>query len=65
MKKHSAPSEVHQFEAARLSIEPVAGTTNEATAEMPNSTHPSRFTAAIVAALSIRAGRMLRPAATQ
>ena len=47
MKKHRAPSAVHQFAVARSSIEPVDGRTNEARAETPNSTHPSRFTATV------------------
>ena len=43
--KQAAPSDVFQFAAARSSIEPLAGTTKPATAEMPKKTQPSRFTA--------------------
>jgi hypothetical protein len=46
-RKQSPPNEVNAFARARFRTSPVAGTTYDATAEIPNATQPRRLTAAI------------------
>src|SRR4051812_8385093 len=46
-RKHTAPSDVPALAIRALTGSPLAGSTSEATAAMPNATEPSRFTAAI------------------
>src|SRR5829696_2785863 len=64
-RKQRAPSEVPQLAAARSRIDPLDVTKYAATAEMPKSTQPAKFTAAAFHSLSLRAGSRRPPDATR